>query len=60
MSEPWAGAATVVVASGYHIDTAFAGSEGGQVAISTDRGRTWEVLKRGLAPVRTIAAARLA
>jgi photosystem II stability/assembly factor-like uncharacterized protein len=57
---PWNGAITVVQPSGYHIDTAFAGSDGGQIAISTDRGRTWHMIKQDLPPVRSIAAARLA
>lgn len=57
---PWHGSITVVQPSGYHIDTAFAGSDGGQIAISTDRGRTWHMIKQDLPPVRSIVAARLA
>ena len=57
-----AGAATITVIApvGYHIDTAFAGSAGGQLATSTDRGRTWQLLKQDLPPIRSVAAARLA
>jgi SAM-dependent methyltransferase/photosystem II stability/assembly factor-like uncharacterized protein len=57
---PWNGAVTVVQPSGYHIDTAFAGSAGGQIAISTDRGRTWQMIRQDLPLVRSIAAARVA
>ncbi len=57
---PWDGGVTTITAARYHIDTAFAGSASGQLAQSTDRGRTWQVLKQGLPPIRHIAAARLA
>jgi hypothetical protein len=57
---PWEGGVTTIAAARYHIDTAFAGSAGGQLAQSTDRGRTWQILKQGLPPIRSIAAARLA
>ncbi|MFL5801337.1 MAG: WD40/YVTN/BNR-like repeat-containing protein [Roseiflexaceae bacterium] len=56
----WQGEVTTIAAARYHIDTAFAGSAGGQLAQSADRGRTWQVLKSGLGPIRSIAAARLA
>jgi photosystem II stability/assembly factor-like uncharacterized protein len=56
----WQGQLTTIAVARYHIDTAFAGSAGGQLAQSADRGRTWQVLKSGLAPIRSIAAARLA
>jgi hypothetical protein len=56
----WEGGVSTVVAARYHIDMALAGSGGGQLAQSADRGRTWQVLKQGLAPIRSIAAARLA
>jgi hypothetical protein len=55
----WGGAITVIAPAGYHIDTAFAGSRGGRLASSTDRGRTWQLLKQDLPPIRSIAAARL-
>lgn len=55
----WAGTISVIVPVGYHIDTAFAGSAGGRLAISTDRGRTWQLLKQDLPPIRSITAARL-
>jgi hypothetical protein len=57
---PWEGATTVLSPAGYHMDTAFASSAHGDVAISADRGRSWTMVRRGLAPVRSIAAARLA
>jgi photosystem II stability/assembly factor-like uncharacterized protein len=56
----WSGGVTAIAPARYHIDTVFAGSGGGQIALSTDRGRTWEMLKQELPPVRDIAAARLA
>ena len=56
----WSGGVTALIPARYHIDTAFAGSGGGEIAISADRGRTWQMLKQDLAPVRSIAAARLA
>jgi photosystem II stability/assembly factor-like uncharacterized protein len=55
----WAGAITVIAPVGYHIDTAFGGSAGGRLATSTDRGRTWQLLKQDLPPIRSVAAARL-
>lgn len=56
---PWNGAISALAPALYHIDTAFAGSTGGQIAISTDRGRSWQHLRQDLPPVRAIAAARL-
>jgi hypothetical protein len=56
----WQGEVTTIAAARYHIDTAFAGGAGGQLAQSADRGRTWQGFKSGLGPVRSIAAARLA
>ena len=56
----WQGELTTIIAARYHIDTAFAGSAGGQLGQSSDRGRTWQVLKSELGPVRSVAAARLA
>lgn len=56
----WNGAISVITPVGYHIDTAFAGSAGGRLATSTDRGRTWQLLKQDLPPIRSIAVARLA
>lgn len=50
---------TVILPAAYHIDTAFLGDSAGQIALSTDRGRTWRVLKRKLPAIRSIAAARL-
>lgn len=55
----WSGAMTVITPVGYHIDTAFAGSNSGQLIMSADRGRTWLLLKQDLPPIRSVAAARL-
>jgi hypothetical protein len=55
----WGGVITVIAPVGYHIDTAFGGSASGRLATSTDRGRTWQLLKQDLPPIRSIAAARL-
>ena len=60
MDGPWNGGVTAIAPAPYHIDTAFAGSGDGQVALSTDRGRTWQMLKQNLPPIRGIATARLA
>jgi photosystem II stability/assembly factor-like uncharacterized protein len=57
---PWEGGLTTITGVRYHIDSALAGTGGGQLAQSTDRGRSWQILKQGLPPIRSIAAARLA
>jgi len=49
----------VIVPVSYHIDTAFAGDSAGQLLTSGDRGRNWQLVKQNLAPIRSIAAARL-
>jgi photosystem II stability/assembly factor-like uncharacterized protein len=54
----WTVAPTVITHVPYHMDTAFAGA-GPAIAISTDRGRTWQRLKGELPIIRAIAAARL-
>jgi photosystem II stability/assembly factor-like uncharacterized protein len=56
----WEAGATTIAAVRYHIDMAFAGSDDGQLAQSSDRGRSWQILKQGLPAIRSIAAARLA
>jgi photosystem II stability/assembly factor-like uncharacterized protein len=56
---PWSGTVRVIAPAPYHIDTTFAGTSGGQLYQSTDRGRTWQLLKDGLPPVLAISAARL-
>lgn len=53
------GDVTALAAASYHVDVAVAGTADGQVLLSADRGRSWQVLKQGLAPVRSVAAARL-
>jgi len=55
----WEGAITALTTVPHHIDTALAGSAGGQLAESSDRGRTWHILKSGLGPIQSIASARL-
>jgi photosystem II stability/assembly factor-like uncharacterized protein len=49
----------VIAPVSYHIDTAFAGDSAGRVLTSGDRGRSWQIVKQNLPPVRSIAAARL-
>jgi len=49
----------VIVPVNYHIDTAFAGDSTGQLFTSSDRGRSWQIVKQHLPPIRSIAAARL-
>ena len=49
-----------ISAASYHMDTAFAGGAEGALLVSSDRGRSWEVVKPGLPPIRSIAVARLA
>jgi photosystem II stability/assembly factor-like uncharacterized protein len=56
----WEGRLTTITAVRYHIDSALAGTDAGQLAQSIDRGRSWQILKQGLPPIRGIAAARLA
>ncbi|NWG19002.1 MAG: hypothetical protein HXY39_01625 [Chloroflexi bacterium] len=59
-SLPWSDVTTVIAPSGYHMDCVFAGSETGAVALSVNRGRSWNVVYRGMAATRSIASARLA
>lgn len=58
--EPWNGEISALSAARYHIDTAFAGTSSGQLFTSTDRGRTWQIVKQGLPAIRSIVATRLA
>lgn len=57
--QEWRGTITAIVPVSYHIDSAFATSDGGELALSSDRGRTWQMLKRDLPAVRAVVAARL-
>jgi photosystem II stability/assembly factor-like uncharacterized protein len=57
---PLAAPITALAAASYHIDTAWAGSADGNLLLSDDRGRSWRTIARGLAPVRALAAVRLA
>jgi photosystem II stability/assembly factor-like uncharacterized protein len=56
----WEGGLTTITMVRYHIDSALAGTGSGQLAQSVDQGRSWQLLKQGLPPIRSIAAARLA
>ncbi|MBC8160979.1 MAG: hypothetical protein H7Z42_07145 [Roseiflexaceae bacterium] len=58
--EAWESDVTTLAAARYHIDTVYAGSEGGQLGVSSDRGATWQILKRDLPAIRAIVATRLA
>lgn len=51
---------TVIAPAAYHPDTAWAGTSGGHLLLSDDRGRSWRVVAHDLAPVRSLAAVRLA
>ena len=53
------GALTVLAAPAYHPDTAYAGTAGGEIWQSTDRGRSWTRIKAGLPPVLALAIGRL-
>jgi hypothetical protein len=49
---------TTIVVAPYHLDTAFAGG-GSAVALTTDRGKTWQRLRGELPAVLSLAVARL-
>ncbi|HMO58020.1 MAG TPA: hypothetical protein PKC19_11725 [Roseiflexaceae bacterium] len=51
---------SVIGGSGYHMDTAFAGTLAGRLFVTTDRGRSWQLVRDGMPPIHAIAAARLA
>lgn len=53
-------AITVIIPAAYHLDTAWAGTSDGQLLLSDDRGRSWHTVARDLAPIRALAAVRLA
>jgi photosystem II stability/assembly factor-like uncharacterized protein len=57
---PWEGAVNVLSPASYHPDTVFAGTRGGQLALSSDRGRTWQLIASGLPAIYSLAAIRLA
>lgn len=50
---------TVIAAPAYHPDTAYLGSADGAVWQTTDRGRTWQRIKRDLAAVTALALGRV-
>ncbi|MDZ4721503.1 MAG: hypothetical protein SH847_23820 [Roseiflexaceae bacterium] len=54
----WGTGLQALVVAPYHMDIAFAGG-GPSVALSVDRGRTWQRLKGDSTQVRAIAVARL-
>lgn len=49
---------TVLVTLPHFIDQAFAGTAGGSLWFSADRGRTWTELRSGYAAIRSLAFAR--
>jgi photosystem II stability/assembly factor-like uncharacterized protein len=51
---------SALMPAAYHIDTAWAGTPDGRLLLSTNRGRLWITVAQGLAPIRAIAAVRLA
>jgi photosystem II stability/assembly factor-like uncharacterized protein len=54
------GTVTVITRVGHHRDLAWAGTDAGQLLYTDDRGRTWQTIDRSLAPIRSLASARLA
>jgi photosystem II stability/assembly factor-like uncharacterized protein len=59
-SVPLEGHITLLEWSGQHPDHAWAGTNAGQVLLTSDRGRSWHLITQGHAPLRSLAAARLA
>ena len=53
------GAIDIIMPASYHVDVAFAGGASGALQMTSDRGRSWQEVKAGLPPIRSIAAARL-
>ncbi|WP_110513941.1 hypothetical protein [Herpetosiphon llansteffanensis] len=43
----------------YQIDSLYAATNAGEVWVSSDRGRTWTVLKQQLAPINALAIGRV-
>lgn len=56
----WQVEATALAAARYHMDTAYAGNAAGQLAVTTNRGQTWQIIKRDLPKIRSIVVTRLA
>lgn len=56
----WQGALSAFAPSTYHIDVVWAGTDRGQIWRSDDRGRTWQQVGSIPAPVRCLAAVRVA
>jgi photosystem II stability/assembly factor-like uncharacterized protein len=54
-----AGSWTVIVAPAYHVDSAYLGSGSGEIWASTDRGRSWNRIKRDLPPITALAIGRV-
>jgi len=59
LERPTTASIGVIVPVSYHIDMAFAGDGAGALRTSGDRGRSWQIVKENLPPIRSIAAARL-
>ncbi|NJN15279.1 MAG: hypothetical protein HC822_02745 [Oscillochloris sp.] len=53
------GSVSVIMPSSYHIDTAWAGTDAGELLCSDDRGRSWAVVGSADAPILSLAILRL-
>jgi photosystem II stability/assembly factor-like uncharacterized protein len=51
--------ARVIVSPPRYEDYAYAGTAGGQLWLTTDRGRTWSKLHEGMAAVRDLSFSRV-
>ncbi len=56
---PLQGAIQVITPVSHHMDRAWAGTEGGQLLRTDDRGRTWKLVAQVAAPVHSLAITRL-
>ena len=50
---------TTIVPASYHIDTAWAGTQQGELLRSDDRGETWHIVTSDLPPITCLAVVRL-
>lgn len=48
-----------LISVAYQIDSIYAATNAGQVWVSSDRGRTWALLKQQLAPITSLAIGRV-
>lgn len=56
---PLQGTIQVITPVSHHMDRAWAGTEGGQLLCTDDRGRTWTLVAQVAAPVQSLAITRL-